>query len=238
MKYWYESKFAIYTFVLSIITLVIVTAIFYKIDYDNKPVAKENEIVPYLYNFYTSKNPGTLNSLFYGNEDASITMMAFLDFNSAASKNFIKNLFPRIKADYIDKGNLRYYYKSYITLEDIEEKSNNYRYSLALLCVSKLNKEDYFNFYFDLFFTNTSKIPDLIKKYGMPKNEFDGCLKNEDNVQQLYKNALEIEGLGIIGVNQRFYIGISGKDNTVLTGIQKYSKFQDAIRQYEVRIGN
>ena len=238
-KKWYKTKIAIYSFVLAIITFVIVNVIFYKIDYDKKPVAEENELIlPYLYDFYTSKKPGIQNSLFYGNKDASITIVAFLDFNSKESKNFIKDLFPRIKEDYIDKGNIRYYNKNYITPEDIEEKSNNYRYSMAFVCVEKINEEIYYNFYFDLFQTDADEIQNLVKKYNISRNEYDNCLKNEDNIREMHRNALENENIGIIGVNQRFYIGIAGKDNIVLTGIPKYSKFQDAIRQYEVKIGN
>lgn len=238
MKHWYKTKFAIYTFVLTIITSVIAAASFYKMEYENKLGVEENDLSPYLYGFYVSKNPQIQDKFFYGNKDASITMIAFLDFSSDPSKNFIRDIFPRIKEDYIDEGNMRYYYKNYITFEDISEKSDNYRYSIAMLCVSNLNKENNYNFYFDLFHTSQDEIPDLIKKYEITETEFDSCVKNEYSLKQLYNNALEIENLGIIGVNQRIYIGIAGKDNTIFTGIPKYPKFQDVIRQYEIQVGN
>ena len=236
---WHKTKFAVYTFVLVIIIFVIVTAIYFKIDYENEPVKEENQLIaPYLYDIYTPKKPDIQNSLFYGNEKASITIISYLDFDSEASKIFIKEIFPIIKKDYIDPGNLKYYNKNYITLEDIEEKNNNYLYSMAMLCVEKLAKTNYFNFYFDLFRYDVDNIPELIKKYDISKKVYDECEGNENNLKELQRNALENENLGIIGVNQRFYIGIAGKDNTVLVGIPKYSKFQDSIRQYEVKIGN
>jgi len=143
-----------------------------------------------------------------------------------------------LKQDYIDNGNIKYYHKDYITFEDIDEKSRNYRYSMALLCVGKLNKENYYKFYFNLFDTKEEDIRKLIKKYGIQEKEFDKCLRNKDYVNLMYKNALEIEKLDMIGVNQRIYIGIAGNDNTILTGIPKYSRFQDVIRLYEIQIGN
>ena len=78
----------------------------------------------------------------------------------------------------------------------------------------------------------------LIKKYGIQDYDFNECFKNDENIQQLYVDAIEVEKLDIIGVNQRFYIGLMSSDNTVLTGIPKYSRFQDVIRIYEIQIGN
>ena len=69
-------------------------------------------------------------------------------------------------------------------------------------------------------------------------NKYNQCINDEETMNQIYKDALVLERLGMPGINQRFYIGIAGKDNTVLSGIPKYGKFQDTIRQYETRLGN
>lgn len=238
-KRWYERKFVIYSFALVVLAFVVINIIYSKFDYDNQPVADETKLIaPYLYNFYVSSNPDINNKPYYGSKDASITMIAILDIDSEISKNFIEGFFLRIKKDYIDNENLKYYPKNYLTLEDIEEQNNNFRYSMALLCVSKIKREKYNAFYFDIFNINIKDVKKLLIKYRIPRNIYDDCTKEQENLDQLYKDALEIENLGMVGINQRFYIGIAGKDNTVLSGIPKYGKFQDTIRQYETRLGN
>lgn len=238
-KKWHEKRFVIYSFVLVLLGFVAVNVINYKADYYNQPVADETKLIaPYLYNFYVSSNPDINNRPYYGSKDASITMIAFLDIDSEISKNFIERMFLRIKEDYIDNENLKYYHKSYLTLEDIEEQNNNFRYSMALLCVSKIKREKYYAFYFDIFNIDIKDIQKLLRKHRIPRNMYNDCTKEQENLDQLYKDALEIENLGTVGINQRFYIGIAGKDNTVLSGIPKYDKFHDIIRQYEIWLGN
>jgi len=235
----YKKRFVIYSLVLVVLAFVVVSVINYKADYDDRPVADETKrIAPYLYNFYISSNPDITNKPYYGSEDASITMIAFLDIDSEVSKNFIEGLFLIIKEDYIDNENLKYYPKNYLTLEDIEEQNNKFRYSMALLCVSKIKSERYYAFYFDIFNIDIKDVKKLLIKHRIPRNIYDDCTKEQETLDQLYKDALEIENLGMVGINQRFYIGIAGKDNTVLSGIPKYDKFQDTLRLYETRLGN
>ena len=230
-----NKKFTVYTFTLVILIWVIASSIFYKIEYENKPRYKEEIIpAPYLYNFYVPSNP-VINEPYYGSPGTSITMVAFLDVDSEASKFFIKDILPNIKKNYIDKGAIKFYHKNYVTLEDIENKNNNFKYSLILSCIKKLKQENYYDFYFDLF--STSNIKELIKKYNIPIKEYNDCVSKK-NLDQIHADALEVENLGIIAINQRFYIGIAGRDNTVFDGIPKYVRFQKAIRQYEIQVGN
>lgn len=236
---WYKKKFVIYAFVLALLTFVVVNVINYKVDYANQPGTGEIDLIaPYLYNFYVSSKPNIQDSPYYGSKEASITIIAMLDIDSETSKNFIKDLFPRINDDYINKGNVRYYHKNYLTLEDVDEKNDNFMYSMALLCISKLDREKYYAFYFDIFDTEIKDIPKLLRKYKIPRNKYEDCVTEQENIDQLSRDALEVENLGMVGLNQRFYIGIMGKDNAVLTGIPKYEKFQETIRQYQLQLGN
>ena len=238
-KKWYKKKFVIYAFVLALLTFVVVNFINYKVDYDNQPGTGEtNLIAPYLYNFYVSSKPNIQDSPYYGSKEASITIIALLDIDSETSKNFIKNIFPRLNEDYIDKGKVRYYHKNYLTLEDVEEKNENFVYSMALLCIHKLDREKYYDFYFDLFDTEIKDIPKLLRKYKIPRNKYEDCIKEQENIDQLSGDVLEVENLGTVGINQRFYIGIMGKYNSVLTGIPDYETFRETIRPYELQLGN
>ena len=238
-KKWYKKKFVIYAFVLALLTSIAVNFINYKVDYDNQTgTGKTGLITHYLYTFYASSKPNIQDSPYHGSKEASITIIALLDINSETSKNFIKNIFPRLNEDYIDKGKVRYYHKNYLTLEDVEEKNENFVYSMALLCIHKLDREKYYDFYFDLFDTEIKDIPKLLRKYKIPRNKYEDCIKEQENIDQLSGDVLEVENLGTVGINQRFYIGIMGKYNSVLTGILDYETFRETIRPYELQLGN
>lgn len=236
-----QSKFAVYAFIFIIFLLVATIAIIYKVQYENKPGLKDQDGVlnaPYLYSFYVYSNPNIQDRQYYGNSKASITIIAFLDIESEASRYFIKEVFPKIKENYIDTGKVKYYQRNYIILDDIIQKNNNFKYSVALHCISKLEKESYYSIYFNLFSAKIEEIPELLKKYNVPMKEYNDCA-DEKNVKfdELYEEASEIESLGMVGINQRFYIGIAGRDNTVLDGIPKYTKFEKTIRLYGIQIG-
>jgi|TARA_B100001971_G_C18160219_1_gene520953 hypothetical protein len=192
---------------------------------EKNPVFKEkvnSRDVTYLYNFYLQSNPKTDNRMIYGNPDASITFTVVLDVTSDASGYFVKEILPLLKEEFIDTGKVKYYHKNYLTLEDIGEKTDRFKYSAALLCIE--SKEDYFNF-FDEFKDATA----FISKYNLSQD----C--NED--VRLREDAMEIENFGTITA-QRFYIGIEGADSTVLDGVQSYAKFRRIIRNHQIIIGD
>ena len=238
---WHKTKFAVYAFALIIVISVVANGIYCKIEYENRAGDKE-EIglleAPYLYNFHTYTNPDIKDMPFYGDQDASVTIIAFLDIESETSKNFMNDIFIRIKKDYIDDGKVRYYHKNYITLEDIEEKNNRFVYSMALGCIKKIKKEEYYPVYFEIFSIDIKDMQKLLEKQDIPIKDYQNCIDGEDILDELYKNALEVKSLGAVGMNQRFYIGIMGRDNTILDGIPKYIRFQRAIRQHEIQVGN
>ena len=235
----HNSKTTTYILLLMLFVVVAAGFAFNKFRYENRPGAETREgfsNTPYLYSFYVSSNPDITEIPYYGDEEASITITAFLDIESVASKYFIEEIFPRLENDYIDRGEVKFYQKNYITLEDIESKNNNFKYSLALKCINKIKEQSYYPIYFDLFSTGIGKIDILLKKHKIPVNLYNKCLENFE-VDDLYKDALEIENLGVVGVNQRFYIRIAGRDNTVLDGVPRYTRFQKVIRLLEVKIG-
>jgi len=243
MKYkLYKGKFAVYSFVIILFLIAAIGAVLLKVEYDNKPGFKKEDSLlnaPYIYSVYTSSRPQIQDKHYYGNPSASVSIIAFLDIPSEASRYFIKEIFPKLKENYIDNGKIKYYPKSYITLEDIKQKNNNFKYSISLKCFNKLDKENSEQIYFDLFSINVEEISLLLKKYDIPINDYNLCVKEKNlDFDELYQEASEIEILGMIGINQRFYIGIAGIDNTILDGIPKYLKFERTIRQHEIRVGS
>lgn len=239
-KQWHNSKFAVYGLILIILSSVAVSGIFYKRQYDAKLGNAELLEMSYLYDFYKYANPDIADMPYYGSKNASITITAFLNMQSNASKLFMQEILPQIKKEYIDTGNAKYYYKSYITFQDINERNDNLKLAMAFLCIKKVSKGSYYNLHTGISSVNNAReIPMLLERYNLSSEKYITCMNDEKaNLNQLSKDAFEIESLGMVGINQRVYIGITGRDNTVLDGIPAYTKFKKAIRQYEIQVGN
>jgi hypothetical protein len=240
MKKNYQKK-AIYLFILIFLIVIGINVMrFYHLQ-NNNPLAKEKISLvdtKFMYNMYGSQNPDIKDRPYYGEQDSPIKLVAYLKLDSEASRYFVKEILPNLTQDYINKGELKYYYKNYITMDDITQKSDNFRYATALLCIKKLKQEVYYDFYSDILSASgIEQLPKLLEKYGIPVKEYNLCI-SEGNFDELYQDALEVENFGMVGLNQRFYIGIEGMDATVLDGVPSYQKFQRTIRAYEIQLGN
>jgi hypothetical protein len=237
-----KDNHSILLFSTAIFSLLIASGIFfYSIEVSNNPVVKEkirNSDFKYLYRSYIFPRPNIENVPYYGSKNASIMFIAYLSIGSDASRHFMKDVFPLIKVNYTDKEKIRYYHKTYLTLEDINVRNDNFKYAVALSCVNKLKKEAYYPFYFDLFSINsTDNLYLTAEKYKISRNQFTSCTSNPD-MDLLYEDAFEIQNFGMIGINQRFYIGLTAVDSTALDGVPDYQKFETTLREYEIRIGD
>src|SRR3989344_6141124 len=219
--------------------LVIAGFFLYKQDFGDDALFKHKKEMldmKYLYNLYVSRIPDIDSRPFYGSPNASITMIAYLDINSKQTKFFIDEIFPRLKEEFINTGKLGYYQKTYLTEEDYRKKTDNFVYAKSLLCISKINKERYYPFYFDLI-KNASKFVFYKEKYNLSKELLADCIANQE-FDEMISDILEIKKFNIDGIKQRFYIGRDGKDNQVFNGIPSYTKFQRSIRQYLFELGD
>ena len=228
-----------YVVLTLIMAFIVSNGIISKMGYDQQLRTGKKSLsnVSYLYKSYISPNLDTTNDIFYGNEEASIRLAAFLAFNSEESRIFISEIFPQLEEHYINKNIIKFSAQNYVTLDDIEERNDNFKYSLLLECIKKIKKENYYAVYFDIF-SDEPNIKELVKRHKISVNKYNQCINDEETRNQIYKDALVLERLGIPGINPRFYIGITERNNVVQDGIPHYNKFQDAIRKYEMQIGN
>jgi len=235
-----KSKFKIsITFLILFLLTLISAYAFYKIETKNKMVLKDkinSNDFNYLYGFYITRIPNLGNRFFFGNENASINLIAYLDLNSESSRYFISETFPNIENEYIKPGKIKFFHKNYVTFQDFKEKNENFMYAVYLTCAEEIKREVFWNFYFDLFNSEIKEMPSLLEKYGIPTKEFDNCLKNP-NLEKIKEDVSEVENFYIVGMNPKFYIGI-GRDNRVIEGVPNYNKFKRIIRQYQLVIGD
>ena len=211
--------------------------VLYSIDYTKQQFAENIFDTPYAHRLYKSSNLNIKGQPYYGDAKASITFAAFIDTSSEASRDFIGKIFPLLKKDYFDSGIARFYHKPYISIRDIEERNSNFEALMILECIKKIKKEEYYAVYINMLLKNITDGRRIAYSHKIPVASYNKCMYSNESLKALYKNALEIESLGIVGINQRFYIGIEGSDNTLLEGVQPYEEFQQAIRQQEIKVG-
>lgn len=214
---------------------------FYKKEYKENLLFKQNNDslnAGNLYKFYIAATPNIDNGIYYGSQNASITLISFLDMESEASRRFINNIFPKLDEEFIKAGKLKFYNKYYVTKKDFNEKNNKFLYAAYFICIKSIKKEAYYPLYFETFKLNgIEKISELLEKYKIHKQMLDKCLQ-ENSFDEIKLDLLEVENFGVAGILPRFYIGINGVDNTIFDGMPKYFKFNTTIRRYGFLIGN
>ena len=237
-----NNKLALCLLFVSLLSFLATGAyIFYNMEYINNPLIKDNPEpldFKHMYDLYITFKPDIYDRSYYGNPNASVTMVAFLDKETESSEYFFDSIFPRLEEEFIKTGKIKFYFKHYLTIGDIAQKNNKFLYAAHLVCIESMKKEAYYQFYLDMLELNkTRQISVLMANYNIPKESMNKCLR-ENSFFEIKMDALEIENFGISGMSPRFYIGIDGRDNTVFDGIPQYSKFNKTIRQYEFSIGN
>lgn len=222
---------------LMFVYIVAVTVSSFKELEQKTPVIKEKIDTgeyEYVYAFYLNNNPKIVSRPAYGNPNASITVLAFLDIDSESSKKFIREVFPRLKQDFIETGKVKYYHKNYITSDDYRERNKRYIYATTLSCIKMLKEDNYYDIYFEII-NDSSNISSIIAKYNVSISNFTYCLQNNE-FDEIKEDMSEVENFGI-PFGQKFYIGFMANYNTGIDGIPSYTVFRRTINEYQMRIG-
>lgn len=237
-----KSKWDILFFTILILIIMSINLIvLYQTEIIMKPVVKDKLISKdfnFLYRFYINPTPSIENNKYLGFSEAPINLVAYLDITSESSQKFILNIFPKIKKDFIDKGLVKFYAKNQLMFHDYLENNQKSTSSKYLFCFNQFKKNNFYDFYFDLFeISNEESIKKLLIDYNIDYEEFKSCLDNV-KFQQLKESISESENFGIRGINARFYIGVNGTKYHILDGFPSYRKFNRTIREFESIIGN
>ena len=232
-----RQRLKLYLLISSIMAFLAFGLIFYMVQYSKQQFAENIFDTPYAHRLYKYSNPSIKDQPYYGDAKSSITFVAFMDTRSESSRDFIGKIFPLLKKDYFDSGIARFYPKPYIGIRDIEERNGNFEASMILECIKKIKKEEYHAVYINMLMKNITDGRRIAYSHKIPVASYNECMYSNEALKALYKDALEIESLGIVGIGQRFYIGVGGRDNTLLEGVQPYEEFQQAIRQQAIKVG-
>lgn len=229
--------------IIIITGLIIVFMIFFvvstlKSELINKPILKdkiEQKEYTDIYHFYSNTKPLIDNLEQYGSKNASITMVVYIDPTSKNTDYFLKNIFPIIKKEYIDTNNLKFYFKNYITNLDLKEKNERYIKVKTINCISKIKKEKYYDFIFQMK-SNEYKIDKFMNQNNISSQKFYSCLNNQ-SLNEMNQDISEIYQLGLIGLNPRIYIGIKNTGNTIVNGIPNINIIKKIIKNKKITLG-
>ncbi|MBR9690665.1 thioredoxin domain-containing protein [Candidatus Woesearchaeota archaeon] len=209
---------------------------YYNVKLKQKPYVKEDLLSGDVVGFvdkYFFKNPDIEGRNFIGSSNASTTFVVFMDLSKDGSKFFITEVFARLKEEFIDTGMIRFYHKYYVTLQDFEAKSENYRISALLAC---MDTDDYYGYYFDIFTVKDYNGAFLEALKYKSEEELNQCVNNPS--KELINDIIEVEKLSLSGLNPKFYIGIEGNDNIEVEGTPSYDSLKRSIRRVQILIGN
>lgn len=203
---------------------------FARLSYTKKEIS--NKEWGFLFDKYIVQNPSV--EVFYGEEDAPIQVIAFISPNSSSFRYFKKNVFPALESEYINTGRVKFSIKQHISVEDINEASERFKYAQTIACVKKVKPEVYFEFYFDL---EHSDVLTLLDKYKVSNKEHRYCLENQAT-DLIRDDVLDVELFGMRGIEPRFYIGFGKNDYKTIEGVPDYTIFKRTIKSYQLLLGD
>lgn len=167
-----------------------------------------------------------------GQTAARVAMLEFSDFQCPYCARYVRDTLPRIDADYVKTGKIRYAFRQF-PLDSIHPNARGA--AMASLCGAEQGK---FWDLHDRFFANQRALdmPSLIlygAGLGLDEDAYETCLKqgrHEDVVSRDRQAAIE---LGFTGT-PAFVVGRLGPDGVLravrrISGAQPYSVFQSAI---------
>ena len=162
------------------------------------------------------------NDMIMGKDDAKVTLVEYASASCPHCAAFYKEVFPKIKADYIDTGKIKFVFREF---------PHNQQALAAFMLARCSPKEKYFPL-MDVFFTTQEAwVPNahdgllnIMKQTGMSETDFDACLKNQDVAK------------GIIATREKAYTkyGVDGIptifiDGKKFTGEASYDDLKKTI---------
>lgn len=189
---------------------------YYSTEFSKKPAIQEKlntQDVDYLYNFYIEQQPSDLGRLWYGSDDASITLLVYLDPVAESTQHFFNDIWPFLEP-YVDDGKIRVMLKYYVTSQDMEEETESFIKAKGLSCIAGTDAEAHLEAF------------------------RSGNMSGTCGADLVIEDISEVEQFGMVGISPRFYIGIMHQDHTIIDGIPSWTRLQRVIRTYQTQLGD
>ena len=170
--------------------------------------------------------PQSLPDMALGPKNAKVTIVEYASMTCPHCADFNNTVFPKLKAEYIDTGKVRYVFREFPL--DIKAAAG----SMLARCIAKGDPEKYFAVT-DLLFRSqadwvmkdtTDALVRVGKQAGLSKQEVDDCLKNQSLLDKI--SADQKYASQVLKVDSTPTFFINGK---VLKGDTPLKEFEKKI---------
>jgi protein-disulfide isomerase len=169
-----------------------------------------------------------LESMTLGKQDAAIAILEFSDYECPYCAKHYKNVLPKLRERYIDKGNVKYVMKDF----PLEFHAHAKKASLSARCAGEQGQ--YWAMHNAIFDAhgqaNDQLIDDTLKQLKLDGKAFKQCLDNPAQLAAVEKDMALGARLGVNGT-PAFLVG-TVKDNQLVN----YKRF-DGIQSIETFVG-
>jgi hypothetical protein len=200
-----------------------------------------------IYQFYAAADPLINSANMEGNASAPITIITVLDFMNPSSESLYTGVLSEIRKQYVETGQVRLYYKYYLTREEFNEKKGRFIYVAAVRCYTSLGGTNLAAVQRELFSIasvetkggvseaiRNALILALTTVNGVDKDHMNSCILNSSD-ESIANDVLEAEQFRI--QSPSVHIGIDGQNNIVFVGDPSFNQIHRAIRQKQIALG-
>ena len=171
-------------------------------------------------------DPVTLPDMALGPEDAAVTIAEYASITCPHCAAFNENVFPKIKAAYIDTGKVRYLFREF-PLDPVAAAS-----SVLSRCIANGDSAKYFEVTDTLFKQEWSKVTkpretfnQVGKQAGLDEQQVETCLKDEALFNKIV--AGRIAATTRLGINATPTFLINGDK---IVGVTPFEEFDKRIK--------
>lgn len=170
-----------------------------------------------------------------GKNDAPLTLVEFTDYQCPFCSRHYRDTFPKIVADYVDTGKVRYILREFplVSIHSAASKASE-----AALCAGEQGK--YWDMHRKIFENQRQIQPDNLKGHGasigLDAGKLAECLDSGKFAERVKNDMSMGQKFGVRGTPS-FFLGKTGNDPSKFTaterlvGAQPYDKFKEAIDQ-------
>jgi len=166
-----------------------------------------------------------------GSAGAKVAVVEFTDFECPYCARHFREVFPKIKADFIDTGRIRYYVRNY----PLDFHANAKPAAIATVCAGKAGGK-YWQMHDRLFSRAGALNADLYtaaaRELGIDAQKFATCLSDLPTSQRVDADVQYAQTVGVSGT-PKFFVGrIQGNkivDAVEFSGARSFEVFQAAI---------
>ncbi len=171
--------------------------------------------------------PAVLGDMTIGSKDATVTIVEYASMTCPHCAAFTKDVFPKIKSDYIDTGKVRFIFREF-PLDKIALAA-----SAAARCVAKDDSTKYFALVDILFKQQTDLVNDPLavinrvgKQAGFSEAQIKACVDDDPSTKQKIIDDLKYanETLKVNSTPFFFVNGTSVKGETSFDAFEKLIK--------------